>query len=84
LVENENMGREDWQKTSEYRHMGEEGLKLLKNRHMIFECSLTINQGKSGLVLRFEFGTNLEKVSGRIRAQNTELINNSHVFQFNQ
>jgi len=29
-----------WLKTSEYRHMGGRVLKLLKNRHMIFERSL--------------------------------------------
>jgi len=32
--------REGWLKTSGYRHMKGGGLKLLKNRHMIFELFL--------------------------------------------
>jgi len=40
LVENVIWER-GWLKTSEYRHMGARSLKLLKNRHMIFERSLT-------------------------------------------
>jgi len=32
-----------WLKTSEYRHMKGGGLKVLKNRHMIFEGSLYKN-----------------------------------------
>jgi len=41
LVENVIWVGGDWLKTSEYRHMGEGGLKLLKNCHMIFERFLT-------------------------------------------
>jgi len=40
LVENVIWGR-GWLKTSEYRHMGRGGLKLLKKRHMVFEHSLS-------------------------------------------
>jgi len=36
------MGGGGWQKTSEYHVMGKGGLKLLKNRHMIFERSLIL------------------------------------------
>jgi len=36
------MGGGGWLKTSEYRHMGGGGLKLLKNRGMIFESFLTV------------------------------------------
>jgi len=39
LVENVIWGRGGWLKTSEYHHMGVGDLKLLKNRHMIFERS---------------------------------------------
>jgi len=35
LAENVIWGRELAMKTSEYRHMGGRGIKLLKNRHMI-------------------------------------------------
>jgi len=41
LVENVIWRGRGWLKTSEYRHIGEEGQKLLKNRHMIFEHSQT-------------------------------------------
>jgi len=42
LVENVIWGKRGWLKTSEYRHIGERGLKLpQKNRHMIFERSLS-------------------------------------------
>jgi len=36
-------GEEGWLKMSEYSHMGEAGLKLLKNRHMIFERFLFVH-----------------------------------------
>jgi len=42
LVENVIWGGGGWLKTSEYRHMEVESLKLLKNRHVIFECSLIL------------------------------------------
>jgi len=45
LVENV-IGEGGWLKTSEYRHLGRGGLKLLKNYHIIFELSLTADDGK--------------------------------------
>jgi len=42
LTENVKWGRRGWLKMLEYRHMGEGVKNCSKNRHMLFERSLTI------------------------------------------